>query len=213
MAGSDSVAAGWRRCWHRIRRHRLWPTRTSRGRIGATHPGHPDDGARVARRRARRELIARRRRAARGAPPGGVRRAAGVRRRGPDRGLAFTRRGGAEPRFAPSGRSALPPRARPAAIARRRRPVAGIPYSRRWWSRGHPRPAWNPLHVGIAHDIGRSSTRCCCSGSEGSVYMGLGEVMRRSSLGGCRRASPRWHKFPSLLGKSADLRDMRRDHH
>ncbi|HZF08193.1 MAG TPA: molybdopterin cofactor-binding domain-containing protein [Thermoanaerobaculia bacterium] len=62
---------------------------------------------------------------------------------------------------------------------------------------------WNPLHVWIAHDIGRSLNPVLVLGQvEGSVYMGLGEVMMEEQA--FRRLPKRLsnalvHKFPSLL--------------
>ncbi|HEY0782210.1 MAG TPA: molybdopterin cofactor-binding domain-containing protein [Thermoanaerobaculia bacterium] len=62
---------------------------------------------------------------------------------------------------------------------------------------------WNPLHVWIAHDIGRALNPVLSVGQvEGSVYMGLGEVMMEEQA---FRRLPRHlssalvHKFPSLL--------------
>ena len=62
---------------------------------------------------------------------------------------------------------------------------------------------WNPLHVWIAHDIGRALNPVLVLGQvEGSVYMGLGEVMMEEQA--FRRLPPRLsaalvHKFPSML--------------
>ncbi|HWN42606.1 MAG TPA: molybdopterin cofactor-binding domain-containing protein [Thermoanaerobaculia bacterium] len=62
---------------------------------------------------------------------------------------------------------------------------------------------WNPVHVWIAHDIGRSLNPVLVLGQvEGSVYMGLGEVMMEEQD---FRRLPRHlsnalvHKFPSML--------------
>ncbi len=62
---------------------------------------------------------------------------------------------------------------------------------------------WQPLHVWIAHDIGRAINPALVMGQvEGSVYMGLGEAMMEESA---FRRLPRSrsralvHKFPSLL--------------
>ena len=62
---------------------------------------------------------------------------------------------------------------------------------------------WNPVHVWIAHDIGRSLNPVLVLGQvEGSVYMGLGEVMMEEQ--DFRRlpkhlSNALVHKFPSLL--------------
>jgi CO/xanthine dehydrogenase Mo-binding subunit len=62
---------------------------------------------------------------------------------------------------------------------------------------------WNPVHVWIAHDIGRSLNPVLVLGQvEGSVYMGLGEVMMEEQA--FRRLPKRLsnalvHKFPSML--------------
>jgi 4-hydroxybenzoyl-CoA reductase subunit alpha len=62
---------------------------------------------------------------------------------------------------------------------------------------------WNPCHVWIAHDIGRALNPVLVLGQvEGSVYMGLGEVMMEEQA--FRRLPKRLsgalvHKFPSLL--------------
>jgi 4-hydroxybenzoyl-CoA reductase alpha subunit len=62
---------------------------------------------------------------------------------------------------------------------------------------------WRPLHVWIAHDVGRSLNPVLVLGQvEGSVYMGLGEVMMEEQA---FRRLPRHlsdalvHKFPSML--------------
>jgi 4-hydroxybenzoyl-CoA reductase subunit alpha len=62
---------------------------------------------------------------------------------------------------------------------------------------------WRPLQVWIAHDVGRSVNPVLVLGQvEGSVYMGLGEVMMEEQA---FRRLPRHrsgalvHKFPSLL--------------
>jgi 4-hydroxybenzoyl-CoA reductase subunit alpha len=62
---------------------------------------------------------------------------------------------------------------------------------------------WNPVHVWMAHDIGRSLNPALVMGQvEGSVYMGLGEVMMEEQA---FRRLPKHlsgalvHKFPSLL--------------
>jgi len=72
---------------------------------------------------------------------------------------------------------------------------------------------WNPLHVWIAHDIGKCINPVLVLGQvEGSVYMGLGEVMMEESS---FRRLPRnlsnalVHKFPSMLEyKSPTFHDM-----
>ncbi len=72
---------------------------------------------------------------------------------------------------------------------------------------------WNPLHVWIAHDIGKSINPVLVMGQvEGGVYMGLGEVMMEESA---FRRLPRHlsnalvHKFPSMLEyKSPSFADM-----
>ena len=62
---------------------------------------------------------------------------------------------------------------------------------------------WNPVHVWIAHDIGRSLNPVLVLGQvEGSVYMGLGEVMMEEQ--DFRRlpkhlSNALVHKFPSML--------------
>ncbi|HEV7518056.1 MAG TPA: molybdopterin cofactor-binding domain-containing protein, partial [Thermoanaerobaculia bacterium] len=62
---------------------------------------------------------------------------------------------------------------------------------------------WNPVHVWIAHDIGRALNPVLVLGQvEGSVYMGLGEVMMEEQA--FRRLPKRLsnalvHKFPSML--------------
>jgi 4-hydroxybenzoyl-CoA reductase subunit alpha len=62
---------------------------------------------------------------------------------------------------------------------------------------------WNPVHVWIAHDIGRSLNPVLVMGQvEGSVYMGLGEVMMEEQA--FRRLPRRLsnalvHKHPSML--------------
>jgi 4-hydroxybenzoyl-CoA reductase subunit alpha len=62
---------------------------------------------------------------------------------------------------------------------------------------------WSPVHVWMAHDIGRSLNPALVMGQvEGSVYMGLGEVMMEEQV---FRRLPKHlsnalvHKFPSLL--------------
>jgi 4-hydroxybenzoyl-CoA reductase subunit alpha len=72
---------------------------------------------------------------------------------------------------------------------------------------------WNPVHVWIAHDIGRSLNPVLVLGQvEGSVYMGLGEVMMEEQA---FRRLPRHlsnalvHKFPSMLEyKSPTFHEM-----
>ena len=72
---------------------------------------------------------------------------------------------------------------------------------------------WKPLHVWMAHDIGRSINPALVMGQvEGSVYMGLGEALMEESA--FRRLPPKRsdalvHKFPSLLEyKSPTTREM-----
>jgi 4-hydroxybenzoyl-CoA reductase subunit alpha len=62
---------------------------------------------------------------------------------------------------------------------------------------------WSPVHVWMAHDIGRSLNPALVMGQvEGSVYMGLGEVMMEEQV---FRRLPKHlsnalvHKFPSML--------------
>ena len=62
---------------------------------------------------------------------------------------------------------------------------------------------WSPVHVWMAHDIGRSLNPVLVMGQvEGSVYMGLGEVMMEEQV---FRRLPKHlsnalvHKFPSML--------------
>jgi 4-hydroxybenzoyl-CoA reductase subunit alpha len=62
---------------------------------------------------------------------------------------------------------------------------------------------WSPIHVWMAHDIGRSLNPALVMGQvEGSVYMGLGEVMMEEQV---FRRLPKHlsnalvHKFPSML--------------
>jgi 4-hydroxybenzoyl-CoA reductase subunit alpha len=72
---------------------------------------------------------------------------------------------------------------------------------------------WNPVHVWIAHDVGRSLNPVLVMGQvEGSVYMGLGEVMMEEQA---FRRLPRHlsnalvHKHPSILEyKSPTFADM-----
>jgi 4-hydroxybenzoyl-CoA reductase subunit alpha len=72
---------------------------------------------------------------------------------------------------------------------------------------------WNPVHVWIAHDIGKCINPVLVMGQvEGSVYMGLGEVMMEEQV---FRRLPRHlsgalvHKFPSILEyKSPTFEDM-----
>jgi len=62
---------------------------------------------------------------------------------------------------------------------------------------------WRPVHVWIAHDVGRALNPVLTIGQvEGGVYMGLGEVMMEEQA--FRRLPPRLspslvHKFPSML--------------
>lgn len=72
---------------------------------------------------------------------------------------------------------------------------------------------WNPVHVWIAHDIGRAINPVLALGQvEGGVYMGLGEVMMEEQM--YRRLPNRLssalvHKFPSMLEyKSPTFLDM-----
>jgi hypothetical protein len=72
---------------------------------------------------------------------------------------------------------------------------------------------WRPLHVWIAHDVGRALNPALVMGQvEGSVYMGLGEVMMEEQV--FRRlpkhlSSALVHKMPSLLEyKSPTFEDM-----
>jgi len=72
---------------------------------------------------------------------------------------------------------------------------------------------WKPIHVWIAHDIGKAINPALVMGQvEGSVYMGLGEVMMEESA---FRRLPKSrshalvHKFPSLLEyKSLTFEEM-----
>jgi 4-hydroxybenzoyl-CoA reductase alpha subunit len=72
---------------------------------------------------------------------------------------------------------------------------------------------WNPVHVWIAHDVGKSLNPVLVLGQvEGSVYMGLGEVMMEEQV---FRRLPRHlsnalvHKHPSILEyKSPTFADM-----
>ncbi|HEX3530127.1 MAG TPA: molybdopterin cofactor-binding domain-containing protein [Thermoanaerobaculia bacterium] len=72
---------------------------------------------------------------------------------------------------------------------------------------------WNPVHVWIAHDVGKCINPVLVMGQvEGSVYMGLGEVMMEEQV---FRRLPRHlsgalvHKFPSVLEyKSPTFEDM-----
>ncbi len=72
---------------------------------------------------------------------------------------------------------------------------------------------WRPLHVWVAHDIGRALNPALVMGQvEGGVYMGLGEAMMEESA---FRRLPRArsqalvHKFPSLLEyKSLTFEEM-----
>ncbi|MFL6237552.1 MAG: xanthine dehydrogenase family protein molybdopterin-binding subunit [Thermoanaerobaculia bacterium] len=72
---------------------------------------------------------------------------------------------------------------------------------------------WNPAHVWMAHDVGRSINPVLVMGQvEGSVYMGLGEVMMEEQV--FRRlpkhlSSALVHKHPSVLEyKSPTFHDM-----
>jgi 4-hydroxybenzoyl-CoA reductase subunit alpha len=62
---------------------------------------------------------------------------------------------------------------------------------------------WKPLHVWIAHDIGRSLNPVLVLGQvEGGVYMGLGEIMMEESAFRRlpkNRSNALVHKFPSML--------------
>ena len=72
---------------------------------------------------------------------------------------------------------------------------------------------WRPLHVWVAHDVGRALNPALVIGQvEGSVYMGLGEVMMEEQV---FRRLPKHlsaalvHKMPSLLEyKSPTFADM-----
>jgi len=72
---------------------------------------------------------------------------------------------------------------------------------------------WNPLHVWMAHDVGKCLNPVLVMGQvEGGVYMGLGEVMMEEQA---FRRLPRHlsnalvHKFPSMLEyKSPTFHDM-----
>jgi 4-hydroxybenzoyl-CoA reductase subunit alpha len=72
---------------------------------------------------------------------------------------------------------------------------------------------WNPVHVWMAHDVGKCINPVLVMGQvEGSVYMGLGEVMMEEQV---FRRLPRHlsdalvHKFPSVLEyKSPTFEDM-----
>jgi len=72
---------------------------------------------------------------------------------------------------------------------------------------------WNPLHVWMAHDVGKCINPVLVMGQvEGGVYMGLGEVMMEEQV---FRRLPRHlsgalvHKFPSVLEyKSPTFDDM-----
>ncbi|HET9209887.1 MAG TPA: molybdopterin cofactor-binding domain-containing protein [Thermoanaerobaculia bacterium] len=72
---------------------------------------------------------------------------------------------------------------------------------------------WNPIHVWMAHDVGRALNPVLVMGQvEGSVYMGLGEVMMEEQA--FRRlpkhlSSALVHKHPSVLEyKSPTFQDM-----
>lgn len=72
---------------------------------------------------------------------------------------------------------------------------------------------WKPVHVWIAHDIGRSINPVLVMGQvEGSVYMGLGEAMMEESAFRRlpkSRSNALVHKFPSLLEyKSLTFEEM-----
>jgi 4-hydroxybenzoyl-CoA reductase subunit alpha len=62
---------------------------------------------------------------------------------------------------------------------------------------------WKPVHVWIAHDIGRSLNPILVLGQvEGGVYMGLGEIMMEESAFRRlpkNRSNALVHKFPSML--------------
>ncbi len=72
---------------------------------------------------------------------------------------------------------------------------------------------WNPVHVWIAHDVGKSLNPVLVMGQvEGSVYMGLGEVMMEEQV--FRRLPKKLsnalvHRHPSILEyKSPTFADM-----
>lgn len=72
---------------------------------------------------------------------------------------------------------------------------------------------WSPVHVWIAHDIGKSINPALVMGQvEGSVYMGLGEAMMEESAFRRlpkSRSGALVHKFPSLLEyKSLTFEEM-----
>jgi 4-hydroxybenzoyl-CoA reductase subunit alpha len=72
---------------------------------------------------------------------------------------------------------------------------------------------WKPVHVWIAHDIGRALNPVLVMGQvEGSVYMGLGEAMMEESAFRRlpkSRSGALVHKFPSLLEyKSLTFEEM-----
>ena len=72
---------------------------------------------------------------------------------------------------------------------------------------------WRPLHVWIAHDIGKAINPALVLGQvEGSVYMGLGEAMMEESAFRRLPKSRSYalvHKFPSLLEyKSLTFEEM-----
>jgi len=72
---------------------------------------------------------------------------------------------------------------------------------------------WKPLHVWMAHDIGKSINPALVMGQvEGSVYMGLGEAMMEESAFRRlpkSRSAALVHKFPSLLEyKSLTFEEM-----
>ncbi|MEO8277814.1 MAG: xanthine dehydrogenase family protein molybdopterin-binding subunit, partial [Thermoanaerobaculia bacterium] len=72
---------------------------------------------------------------------------------------------------------------------------------------------WKPVHVWMAHDIGRSINPALVMGQvEGSVYMGLGEVMMEESAFRRlpkSRSQALVHKFPSMLEyKSLTFEEM-----
>lgn len=72
---------------------------------------------------------------------------------------------------------------------------------------------WDPVHVWIAHDVGRAINPVLVLGQiEGSVYMGLGEVMMEEQVFRRlpkNRSGALVHKMPSLLEyKSPTFADM-----
>ena len=72
---------------------------------------------------------------------------------------------------------------------------------------------WRPLHVWVAHDVGRAINPQLCAGQiEGGVYMGLGEALMEEQVFRrlpAKRSGALVHRIPSMLEyKSPTAHDM-----